>query len=51
MYYNSNLLIANLILTVLGIYIICIVIEFIRRVLFKKVIDNNISKIKTEIKA
>ena len=50
-YYNSNLLIVNLILTVLGIYIICIVIEFIRRVLFKKVIDGNISKIKTEIKA
>jgi surface polysaccharide O-acyltransferase-like enzyme len=49
-YYNSNLLIVNLLYTVLGIYIICILIEFIRRIIFNKLIDRNIEKIKYEIK-
>ena len=49
-FWNSNLLIVNLLYTVLGIYLICIIIEFIRRLLFKKIIDNNIDKIKYEIK-
>lgn len=49
-FYNSNLLIVNLIYTVLGIYLICIIIEFIRRLLFSKLIDKNIEKIKYEIK-
>ena len=49
-YYNSNLLIVNLFYTVLGIYVICILIEFIRRLLFSKLIDKNIEKIKYEIK-
>jgi hypothetical protein len=49
-FYNSNLLIVNLLYTVLGVYLICILFEIIRRLLFSKIIDKNIEKIKYEIK-
>lgn len=49
-YWNSNLMILNLLLTVIGIYIICIIIEYIRQLIFKKIIDDKIEKINYEIK-
>lgn len=49
LYWNRKSMIVNLVITVIGIYIICVVIEFIRRLLFKKFFDNNIDKIKKEI--
>ena len=44
-YWNSNLMILNLIITVLGIYIICIIIENIRKLIFKKIFDDKIDNI------
>ena len=49
-FYNSKLFIVNLLYTVLGVYLICIIVEFIRRLLLGKLIDKNIDKIKCEIK-
>ena len=49
LYWNSNYMLLNLIISVIGIYIVCIAIEFIRRLVLKKLIDNNIDKIKYEI--
>lgn len=49
LYWNSSYMLLNLIISVIGIYIICIAIEFVRRLVFKKLIDNNIEKIKYEI--
>lgn len=48
-YWNSNYMILHLIFTVLCIFIGCIIIEYIRRLLFTKLIDNNIDKIKYEV--
>ncbi len=48
-YWNSNYMILNLIVCTVGIYVICILIEFIRRLLFKKIIDDKINNIKYEI--
>lgn len=48
LYWNRKSMIINLVITVIGIYIVCVVIEFIRRVLFKRVVDNNIDKVKKE---
>lgn len=47
-YYDSNYLIINLIISVLGTYFACIFIEAIRRFLMKKV-DKKINSIKYEI--
>lgn len=49
-YYNSNFLILHMIGTVLIIYISCIVIETIRRLLLEKIVDKQIEKINVEIK-
>lgn len=48
-YWNSNGMFLNLITSVIGIYIICIIIEFVRRLIFKKIFDDKIEKIKYEI--
>lgn len=48
-YWNSNYMILNLIICTFGIYAICILVEFIRRLLFKKIIDDKINNIKYEI--
>ena len=49
-YWNNNWMIINLLITVIGIYIICVVIEFIRRLLLKRIIDDVVEeKIKNEI--
>lgn len=45
-FYNSNYMIINMIYTVLGIYLICIIVEFIRRLLMKKLVDDKIDNIK-----
>ena len=39
-------MILNMIYTVLGIYVMCIIIEYIRRLLMKKLIDDRIDNIK-----
>jgi peptidoglycan/LPS O-acetylase OafA/YrhL len=44
-YWNNNLMILNLMISVLGIFIICIIIENIRKLLFKKIFDDKIDKI------
>ena len=48
-YYNSNYLILNLLLSVISTYFLCVIIEQIRRLLMKKMIDSKIDKIKYEI--
>ena len=49
-FYNDKFMILNMIYTVLGIYVMCIIIEYIRRLLMKKLIDDRIDNIKCEIK-
>lgn len=49
-YYNSKYLIIHLFITTIGIYSICVLLEWIRRLIMKKHIDNNIDKIKCKIK-
>lgn len=49
-FYHRKLIIVNMSYTVLGIFIMCVLIEYIRRLLMKK-IDKGIDKIKLEIKA
>lgn len=48
-YWHSNYMIVHLIITVLGVFIGCIIIEIIRRFIFGKIIDKNIDKIKYEV--
>jgi len=48
-YWNSNWMFFNLVISVIGIYVICIALEFIRRLIFKKIFDDKIEKIKYEI--
>ena len=48
-YWNDSKMILNLIISIVGIYIFCTIIEFFRRLLFKKLIDDNIDKIKWKI--
>lgn len=48
-YWNSNLMIFHLIFTVIGIYLVCVLLEFIRRTLFGKIFDDSINKIEYEI--
>lgn len=49
-FYNSKLLLLNIFMTSIGIYLICIIIEIIRKTFMKKVIDDKIDNIKYEIK-
>lgn len=48
-YGNSSYMILNLIITTIGIYAICVIIEFVRRLLLKKIFDKQIEKVKYEI--
>ena len=48
-YYNDSKMIINLIITTFGIYLICLIISIIRKLILGKIIDNNINKIKCEI--
>jgi len=48
-YWNNNMMVVNLIKSIFGIYIVCLVIEFLRRLLFGRIIDKNIGKIKFKI--
>lgn len=49
-FWNSNFLIVHIIITVLGIYIICVVIEALRRLIFKPLFDTILNKVKWKIK-
>lgn len=49
LYWNSPCMFVNLIVSVLGIYCICVGIEFIRRCLFAKIWDKQIEKISFRI--
>ena len=48
-YYNSNFLIIHMIISVLIIYVTCIIIETIRRLIIGKIIDRQIDKVNTKI--
>ena len=48
-YYNSNFLIIHMIVSVLIIYVTCIIIETIRRLIIGKIIDRQIDKVNTKI--
>lgn len=48
-YWNSEWMLANLIISVIGIYVICVMIECIRLMVFKRIFDNQIDKIKYQI--
>lgn len=48
-YWNSGWMLLNLLVTVLGIYVICIMIESIRILLLKKIFDDKFDKIKLKI--
>lgn len=48
-YWNNNLMIVNLIISIVGIYAICVLIEFVRRLIFKRIFDDKIEKVKYEI--
>ena len=50
-YWNSNAMILNLIISVIGIYIICIILEFLRRLIFGRLFAWLISKVKLKIEA
>ncbi len=47
-YLNSPNMLINMTYTCIGIYIICIILEFIRRIILKP-LDKGINKIKFEI--
>lgn len=49
-YWNSNLMIINMIISIIGIYVICLVIETVRRILFSKFESSLLSHINYEIK-
>jgi len=48
-YWNNPWMIVNLVVSVVGIFMICFVIEFLRRMLMKKIFDERIQKIGYEI--
>lgn len=50
-FWNSNGMILNLIVSVIGIYLICVVLETLRRLVFGRLFDWIVSKVKLEIKA
>ena len=49
-YWNSNLMIVNMIVSIAGIYVICLLIETVRRILFGKIESTLLSRIDYEIK-
>lgn len=49
-FYKSNYILINMIYTVIGIYLICIIVEIVRRLIMKKIVDEKIEKIKYELK-
>lgn len=49
-FYQSKYMVLHMIGTVICIFILCIIIEYIRRLIMKKLIDDKIEKIKYEIK-
>lgn len=50
-YGNNNLMILNLIISVIGIYVICIVLETLRRLIFGRLFSWLVGKVKLEIRA
>ena len=50
LFWNSNLMIFHLIITAFGIFLMCVIIEWLRRKIIGKIFDNQIDKIKFEIK-
>lgn len=48
-YWNSPLMIVNLIITVIGIYLICIVLDWLRILLFGKLFNRLANSVKSEI--
>ena len=49
-YWNSNLMVINMFVSIIGIYIICLLIETVRRLLFSKIEDHLLNHINYEIK-
>ena len=49
-YWNSNLMILNMIISIIGIYVICLLIETARRLLFSKIEDRLLSHVNYEIR-
>lgn len=49
-YWNSNKMFINLIISVFGIYIICLILEILRRLILKKYFDWVVNKFRFEIK-
>ena len=49
-YWNSNLMIINMIISIIGIYVICLVIEAVRRILFSRLESYLLSHINYEVK-
>lgn len=50
LYWNNNMMILHLIISVIGIYLLCVLIESIRSILLKRICDDNIEKISYTIK-
>jgi len=50
-YWNSNVMILNLIISVIGIYVICIILELLRRLVFGRLFAWFMDKVELEIKA
>ena len=48
-YYHSPSMFANCMVTVVGIYLVCVLIAFVRRVLFARIWDNQFDKIPYKI--
>lgn len=44
-YSNSNYLLLHMVFTAIGIYIICVILEFVRRLIMNKYVDSKIEKI------
>lgn len=49
LFWNSNYMIIHLIITTIGIYLMCVIIEYLRRKIFSKYFDNKIDNIKYKI--
>lgn len=49
LFWNNNFMIINLVFTTIGIFMICVVIEGLRRKTIGKIIDNQINKLKFKI--
>uniref|UniRef100_UPI00241DDF86 hypothetical protein n=1 Tax=Limosilactobacillus vaginalis TaxID=1633 RepID=UPI00241DDF86 len=49
-YWNNNLMIINMVVSIIGIYVICLVIETVRRILFSKIESSLLSHVNYEVK-